>query len=92
MIVLIIKTLLLAHLISHFEPLKEFLEYIKPYKKNKYKMFLHSNISRASTCIYCCSLYIGFIMGGFWIGIISTYIAFLYSKLLEHKINKIRLQ
>lgn len=90
MIILIIKTLLLAHLITHFEPLREFLEWIKP--KNKILLFIHSNITKILTCIFCTSLYLGFIIGGFWVGVISTYLAFLYSKLLEHKINKIRLQ
>jgi len=80
---------ILAHLIVKFEPIGWLMELIKP-SKGEVKIFLYNMISLAFGCLKCCSLYIGFIIGGFWCGAITSFIAYIYSQLIAPFIDTIR--
>lgn len=91
-IVLLIKIFLLSHLIVKFEPLHWLLESISHiFTKNIVTKLAYNLFIDASTCIKCTSLWIGILLGGFWIGILASFIAYLYSQLLMPKIDKIRI-
>jgi hypothetical protein len=92
MIILLIKIFLLSHLITNFQPLQWFLEAIKDYfNKNIISKLLYNLLIEAISCIKCMSFWTGLIIGGFWIACLSTFIAYLYSNLLQPHIEKIRL-
>ena len=90
-LILITKTFLLSHLIVKYEPITWIMESIRDsFNKNGLTRLLYNIISLSLGCIKCCSLYIGWILGGFWIGVISTFITYLYSNLISPKIEKLR--
>ena len=89
----VIKTFLLAHLIVKFEPISWLMEAIAPaFDKNKVLKFLFNVLYTALGCLKCTSLYVGWILGGFWLGVISTFVVYLYSQIVMPKIDKIRFQ
>jgi hypothetical protein len=94
MIYLILKSFLLAHLITKFEPINWLLEIIGEglQESNKVVKFIFNIFSLALSCLKCSSFYIGWILGGFWVGVFTTFIAYLYSQLLLPYIDKIRFQ
>lgn len=88
---LYLKVFLLAHLIVKFEPLNWILDALYPlFSKNLISNLIYNIITLATGCLKCSSLYIGWILGGFWCGVISTFIAYLYSQIIMPKIDKIR--
>ena len=93
MIILIIKTLILSFVITKFEPLQWLFDLLRPkFEGRNISNLIFNAFYLATGCFKCCSLYVGFIIGGFWIGIISSIIAYLYLQLLAPKIEKITLQ
>jgi hypothetical protein len=89
----IIKTLCLGFVITKFTPFQWFLEAISPiFNKNGVTKFIFNIISLLTSCFSCCSFWTGCIMYGFWYGIVGYILAYLYGKLLEHKVEKVRFQ
>jgi len=92
-VILISKSFLLAHLVVKFEPISWFMEAIAPsFDKNKALKFLFNILYTALGCLKCSSLYVGWIIGGFWCGVITSFIAYLYSQIIMPKIDKIKFQ
>ena len=93
LVILLIKTFILSHLVVKFEPLQWIIEAMKPlFGKWTITKFSYDLLMLASSCLKCTSLYIGWYLGGFWLGVIATFIAYMYSNLLQHKVDKIRFQ
>ena len=81
----------LAHLITKFEPIGWVLELIQPiFNKNKVSRFFYNLFSLALGCFKCCSLYVGFFVGGFWCGVITSFFAYIYSQSIAPYIDAIR--
>jgi hypothetical protein len=62
------------------------------FDKNTLLKLIYNIITLALSCLKCTSFYVGWILGGFWCGVISTFITYLYVQLLAPKIDKIRFQ
>jgi hypothetical protein len=60
------------------------------FNKNALTKLIYNSLLLALTCLKCCSLYVGFIIGGFWCGIFTSAFAYLYMQVLAPKIDKIR--
>lgn len=73
-IYLIIKVLGLAWLIVGFEPLQWLVD---PLPNNIFKYLTVV----LTTCLRCCSMWVGFIMGGIWVGVTAAFIAVIYTKI-----------
>lgn len=91
MILLIIKTLLIAQFVVKFEPIQWVLDIIKTkIKPNNIVVNLFLNIiSLLTSCSKCAALWTGLLMGGIWVALISSYIMYLYSWIIEPRIEKI---
>lgn len=88
---IILKILLLAWFITKFEPISWILEILEPSIPKNNISTLIFNISRLSLgCLKCASFYIGLIMGGFWVGCLSSFIAYLYMNTIQPQIDKLR--
>lgn len=77
-IILVLKTLGLAFVITHFAPLEWLLTSFKP--KNIIINLIYNIIKLLLSCLSCCSFWLGICIGGFWVGVISYIIAFFYQK------------
>jgi len=84
-LIIIIKILGLSWVITKFDPLYWILEAIKKRieQKNLILNLIMNVIITITTCFSCCSMWIGFLIGGFWFGILSYIIAFIYTKKLS---------
>ena len=84
-IILILKILGMAWVITKFEPIQWVLEILQSkIKPNNITLNLILNIIiTITTCFSCCSMWCGFILGGFWYGILCYIISFVYSKKLS---------
>lgn len=97
MILLILKTLGIAFVLTKFTPLQMILDIIfhsiKP-KENKISLILNTLVNIITllfTCLSCCSFWVGFLLGGIWIAIASYIIAFFYQARLSYlEIQKIK--
>jgi len=90
---LILKVFLISWVITKYDPWFWFLDSISPYfTKNHFTKLIYNSIVLATSCLKCCSLYVGLIMGGLFIGVASSFVAYLYMQLLAPKIDKIYLQ
>jgi len=88
-IITILKVLGLAFLITRFEPIKWLFEILSI----KYGNTLIFNlIYLLVSCMKCCATWIGLIMGGIWIGIISFILSFVYTKCCSVWENRVRLK
>lgn len=86
--IIILKTLGLGYIISRFTPLHKLFEFIiqlfkKTYPTSIFSLLLIECIRDLMTCFKCLSLWIGFCLGGLWVGIICSIIAFFYDKNLS---------
>lgn len=91
MIITIIKTLLIAHFVVKFEPIQWLLEIIKV-KLNPSNIIgnlIINTISLLTSCSKCAALWTGLLMSGIWVALISSYIMYLYSWIVEPRIEKI---
>jgi len=79
MILLILKTLGLAYIISKFTPLRRTINFIglliKKRNPTALNILIFESLEELLTCFKCCSLWIGFIFGGLWVGILSSILA-----------------
>jgi hypothetical protein len=84
----------LAHLIVKFEPIHWFIDAVDPYLRNNKKNMLTSILWNIFTlaigCFKCCSLYVGWIVGGFWCGVMTSFFAYIYSQSIAPFIDGIR--
>jgi len=87
-LLLIVKSFLLSHLIVKYEPISWILDLMEP--KTAIGKILYNSISLALGCIKCASLYVGWIIGGFWVGVITSFIAYLWSQIVTPYIDRIR--
>lgn len=86
---LIIKTFLISHIVVKFEPLQWLLDIIRTKVGNNIVFNLIINIiSVLTSCLKCSSFWLGLLIGGVWVAIITSYIAYLYGWLIEPKIEK----
>lgn len=89
----VIKTFLLSHLITKFEPLHWTLDVLWDLKpKNQFLQVLLDTFRLGTSCMKCCSLWLGIFTGGVWVGITTSFISYLYTQLLSPYIEKIRFQ
>jgi hypothetical protein len=87
------KILLLSHFIVKFEPIQWVLEIIKLKIKND-NVFDHlvlNILTLLTSCMKCCSLWLGLILYGLWPALIASYIAHIYSWKIDPIIEKITL-
>jgi len=91
MLILIIKTLLISWFVVKFEPLQWTLDILKSkVKPNNIVLNLILNIiTLLTTCAKCASLWSGLLIGGMWVALISSYIMYIYSWIIEPRIEKI---
>jgi len=90
---ILLKVLLTAWLITSYDGIQWILEAISPiFNKNAFTKLIYNSIVLATSCIKCCAFYVGWIMGGFYIGCLASFIAYLYSQLIMPTIDKIRFQ
>jgi len=82
--IIIIKTILLAFLITQFEPIQWVLELLP---NNIFTAIL----TMLLTCLKCCSFWVGLIIGGFWIGCTAFTIGYVIDKILM-KLNRVVLK
>ena len=68
MIILLLKILGLAWIITGFAPISWLVDLL-PDNLFKYIVVL------LTSCFKCCSLWVGIAMGGIWVGILSSFIA-----------------
>lgn len=91
MLMNVFNSFLLAHLIVKFEPIGWVLEAIQPtFNKNRITRFFYNLISLALGCFKCSSLYVGFFIGGFWCGVMTSFFAYIYSQSIAPFIDGIR--
>lgn len=91
--IIFIKVFLLAHLIVKFEPLNWILDAIKPlFEKNVILNLIYNIITLATSCLKCTSFWLGWSLGGFWCGVTMSFIAYLWTQLIQPTIDKIRFQ
>jgi len=90
----IAKSFLLSHLVVKFEPFNWILDSLHPkfVKSNKFLQLLWNLFVLAVTCLKCSSLYIGWYLGGFWCGVATSFLSYLYSQVILPYVDKIRLQ
>lgn len=78
-LILILKTLGLAYIASKFTPLRQTINFIglliKKRNPTPLNILIFESLEELLTCFKCCSLWIGFIFGGLWVGIISSILA-----------------
>ena len=74
--ILILKILALAWLISGFEPLQWLVELLP---NNLFKYF----IVVLTSCFKCCSMWVGFALGGIWYACAASFIAATYTKIKQ---------
>lgn len=86
------KVFIIAWFITDYTPIAWVMNLIKPLFFNKILKITYDIILLATGCIKCCSFYVGWIIGGLYIGIIASFIAYLYSNLIQPKIEKITFQ
>ncbi len=79
MILLILKIIGLSFVITKFTPLVWVIEAIQMNIKNKVLSFLVNIISLLTSCLPCCSFWTGILLGGFWTGVLSYVIAYVYT-------------
>jgi len=81
----------LAHLIVKFEPIRWIFEIIRPSatKREPFR-FIFNITDLAFSCFKCSSLYVGFFIGGFWCGVITSFFAYIYSQSIQPFIDGIR--
>lgn len=82
---IILKVMLISWLITNYDPIKWIFDIFRP--KNRIVSLIYNIVQLAFTCLKCCSLYIGWIMGGLYIGITCSFIGYLYDSMII-KINK----
>ncbi len=82
----------LAHLIVKFEPIGWIVDLVDPYlnTRNPFVGILWNSIKLALGCLKCCALYVGFFIGGFWCGVITSVFAYIYSQAVLPFIDGIR--
>jgi len=86
-------TFVLAHLIVKFEPIGWVMDSLYPiFNRNGFTKFIFNIVNLALTCLKCSSLYVGFFIGGFWCGVITSFISYLYTQVASPLIDKIRFQ
>jgi hypothetical protein len=89
----VIYTFVLAHLIVKFEPIHWILDATKPsgdHKLSPVKHFIWHIIEMVLSCFKCSSLWIGFILGGFWCGVFTSFFAYIYQQSIAPFIDGIR--
>ena len=86
--IIIIKAFVLAHLITKYEPIGWLLDLYKP--KTHFGNLIYNSIVLATSCLKCASLYVGWIIGGFWVGVITSFIAYLWGQLITPHLDRIR--
>lgn len=92
-LVSVVKTFLLSHLITKFEPLHWTLDVLWDLKpKSVVLQTLLATLRLGTSCMKCCSLWLGIFTGGFWVGVVTSFLSYLYTQLLSHHIEKIRFQ
>lgn len=72
--ILLLKILGLAWTITSFAPISWLVELL-PNNMFKYILVL------LTSCFKCCSLWVGLIMGGLWVGITASAIAYIYTQI-----------
>jgi hypothetical protein len=82
--ILILKSILLAFLITQFEPIQWILDMLP-------NNLFTAIITTLLTCLKCVSFWVGLIIGGFWIGCTAFIIGFVIDKILM-RVNKISLK
>ena len=82
----------LAHLIVKFEPLQWIMEYLDPIfnKRHALLTLIWNTIKLALGCFKCSALYVGWFIGGFWCGVITSLFAYIYSQSIAPFIDGIR--
>lgn len=79
-IITILKILGLSFVISKFYPLQYLIEAVEPlFKKKPIYQLLYNMFSILTSCFNCLCLWVGIIIGGFWIAILSYVISYLYT-------------
>lgn len=89
-ILVIVQTLLISQFVVKFEPLTWIIDIIrlKVNKENIVMNLLVNILSLLISCFKCCALWMGLLIGGVWVGLASSYIAYLYTWLIEPRIEK----
>lgn len=91
-VVILGKILGLSFFITKFSPINWVLDLFQPKEKTSSILILIYNMmSILLGCFSCCSFWVGTIMYGFWWGISSYVIAYLYNQILAPHIEKIKL-
>lgn len=84
LLLLIGKVMLISYTISRFEPLKMVLDLLPDN--------LFFNLLRLLlTCSKCLSFWVGIIIGGIWIGMVSSFTMTIFEKTIGRWIDKVRL-
>jgi len=85
-----IKVFALSFVITKFTPLQWFIESLEPLsKKNIVTNLIVNILSLLTSCHPCCSLWLGFILGGFWIGIFTYVLTYVYNNSILNSWEKI---
>lgn len=87
----IIKTLIVGFVLVKYDPIRWILDAIEPSIKNRLDILVFDCIYVALTCFKCASLYIGFIIGGWWCGLIASIIAYVYKKKIDPWLERVKL-
>lgn len=78
-LLIIIKVLGLSYIISKFTPLRQTINFIgmliKKRNPTPLNILIFESLEELFTCFKCLSLWVGFIFGGLWIGILSSVLA-----------------
>ncbi len=91
-VVILGKTLGVSFFITKFAPIQWVLDLFQPKENSSsFVVLIYNLISILLGCFSCCSFWIGTLVYGFWWGISSYVIAYLYNQILAPYIEKIRL-
>lgn len=86
-LIIILKVLGLAFIITRFEPIQWVFEVLnKRFSKNIIFQMVYLLLS----CLKCASFWIGLMMGGIWVAIFCFIVAFIYDKKFSGWENKIK--
>lgn len=80
---MIIKIMLLAWFLTHFEPISWIIETINPKTDNIFLLLIFDIIKLLLSCIKCCAFWSGLLIFNIWIGLAAAYGCFVYDKLFS---------
>lgn len=78
----------MSHFITKFQPFEWIMDVIRMKIGNRLVPSLILNcLNVLITCHKCSALWIGILCGGIWVGLVTSYLAYLYGWLIEPKIE-----